>query len=171
MPYPVYIICSQSGAIDRTSSLLSVFHIIEGLNTSRVDESTDSPEAAVGVNRLDEAPPLGMVQLYVNAVWMRAEDEEPGSVYEFEFRLHNPDGTIEFTMPGGETITLGKRFLRITMGLWLQTAWRTGGIAWVEGRIREVGGEDWLSQRYPIPITTTNLASRNSRPEPLVNES
>src|SRR5208337_5639855 len=71
MPKPVYILCSESGSEDKTTSLVSHFKVLEQIELRQLPKP---PEVAALI-----IPGLFFQMV---AVWMAAEDDDPDQKYE-----------------------------------------------------------------------------------------
>jgi hypothetical protein len=142
MPKPVYILCAESGAEDKTTGLVSHFKVIEELEIR--ETLAFSPGIAPAAFRA--------ISFQSVAVWARAERDGPDQVYEFKTSLFLPDESQEHILGTG-TIAFGNRArLRITVNLWAPLV--RPGLLRVEHGIRPVGAdaESWLIQSYEIPV-------------------
>jgi hypothetical protein len=151
MPKPVYIICSESGSEDKTTSLVSHFKVLEQI------EIRDLPKPAeAGTNVI---PGLSFQMV---AVWMAAEDDDPDQKYECITSLFLPPENQEQLVGMGILSFEGqKRRARMTANV-LGLGFKTPGLLRIENRIRPLGaGEDlWLVQSYEIPVIA--IASEGS---------
>src|SRR4051794_40029299 len=93
MPRPIFIICSGSGAEDRTTGLLSIFNVIDKVMFHRVP----LPQPT--------SPPV--VEMRVTAAWSR-EEQDVDQEYEYEVVVSVPPegdehivgrGRFAFTLP------------------------------------------------------------------------
>lgn len=160
MPQPVFIICSQSAIVDQSTGLFTAFNVLEGF-TATVQEMPEPPSAQGHMERLEGEPGSG-IKFYVTAVWMRLDDEPLGRTYKFQIAV-TPPGGEERMLDGDDPIVFDKRFIRITAGVALSLAWPQG-IIWVEVRIRHAGDDQWLAQRFPIPLTVRLTEAREEQP-------
>jgi hypothetical protein len=145
MARSLFIICSQSIALDQITNALCVFHVLEGYDFSF---SSTSPQKH---GESDDTALFAPPSFFANAVWMRTEDDVDEDVFEWELSLAPPGKESQVIKSGLFSFT--KTFFRITVGISVQNIWTRTGICSVECRIRKVGSEMWISQDYPIPIT------------------
>jgi hypothetical protein len=132
------MICSESGAEDAGTRLVSIFNVIEKVQVPRTPEPP--PGAAVAV--------LRALPFRVLSVWMRTEEDTPGEPYEFQVALRHPGQAEAAVVARGHFA-----FIDLLSRVVLAGPFPLGpatGILWVECRIRRVGGAVWLKQEYPI---------------------
>ena len=79
MPKPVYIICSESGSEDKTTSLVSHFKVLEQIE---IREPPKPPEGGTIV--------IGPLNFQMVAVWTAAEGDDPDQKYECVTSLFLP---------------------------------------------------------------------------------
>src|SRR5947209_20414016 len=127
MPRPLYVICSESGAEDRETGLLSLFHIIDKLqiHTSATEEQRK------------KAP---LTQLRITSVWM-SEPGDENQEFEFEVVLRPPQG--EEFKAGRGSFTFALPFFRITAKIIGPLPIQGEGILWIECRTRRMGVKGW----------------------------
>ena len=150
MPKPVYLICSQSGAQDKDSGLLSVFQIIEKIQFSK----TLLPNA------------IPMIQMQISAAWMR-EPSDIGVQFQFDTTVFIPPDDTVFEAGSGEFVFDG-HFQRITGRIIGFLPIQGAGVMRVRHRVRRVGASDWLVQEFAIvvedetPAVEPSLAPSNN---------
>ena len=139
MPIPRYIICCETRLVDKATSLVTHCNVIDGF------------AFAVDVKSPPPADQILFGRLIATAVWMREDADEIGDEYEYEFRIHKPGEEPKTTTSG--TFKFSRRFQRIEQGfLFSPTNTIPPGIHFVESRIRRVGSDDWLSQKFPFTV-------------------
>src|SRR5947209_8718216 len=75
MARPRYMICSEGQSVDQLTSLASHFNIIEKLT------------AVAGSEVAPGAVQTGSIKVWLAAVWMREEDDQPEDDFEFELSI------------------------------------------------------------------------------------
>ena len=153
MPRPLYILCAQSFAINQDTNTLSVFHILESLNTF-IGLQPSPGETVVSHERF----------AFVGfAAWRRGEGEDSDQEYEFEILLKRPDqeqpvsmtpGTFKFTMPNQ----------RFNVHFAQMEPFTQSGDLVFTSRIRPVGTTEWLTQDYPIRVDVHRPSQPSSEP-------
>ncbi len=169
MPIPAYIICSESGSIDRSkqnADRVSYFDIHEVINIRRVT-SHDAQGKPTDIGR----PFIARIV----ASWIRLPDESADVIYEGQMvgRLVDPSG------PRGESVIFdfGKFTLkhiahRLLIPEMRMPSFPGPGILEIECRIRPVGEKGWpFRQTYPIVLvedTSAEPLQEDSLPPPPV---
>lgn len=148
---PVYIIACQSTAEDKLTNLMSLFSVFESVEFHAGPASGNQPIPAQ--------------QLRVVAVWMRGEGAETIE-FEHQFRFHRPGlGIQEVAAPAAFRFESSDRwlhrFMLICDGF---PAVSESGIFELESRVRRAGGEDWVSQRYPIRVQFVPATESKNQP-------
>ena len=140
MPKPIYLICSESGAVDENTKFSSLFNLVE-----KVQFSTAQPSPG----QILMARP---VSLRMQAYWAREETDAPETRFEVQFVGIFPNGPQEIPLAGGE-FQFTSPFQRLNV-VGFQIAQCFGpGILWLEARIRRVGEEAWINRmEYPIVL-------------------
>lgn len=148
---PVYIIASQSTAEDKLTNLMSLFSVFESVEFHAEPISGNHPMPAQ--------------QFRVVAVWMREEGDE-AIEFEQQFRFHRPGlGIEEVSAPAQFRFESPERWLHRFMLICNSfPPVSASGIFEVESRVRRVGSEDWVSQRYPIRVQYVPAAECNNQP-------
>ncbi|HKI33848.1 MAG TPA: hypothetical protein VKA46_18490 [Gemmataceae bacterium] len=143
MPRPVYLLCSQSGAIDETSNAISFFNLIEEVKRFKIPKK----------HLASAFRPLAM---RVVACWMNADGDAPGQVFEAQFAAKYPNKGEElpdeyiFSTPAFSFKTVYHRLIAPVVEL---PPFAGPGILWIECRVRRQGEQDWLAkQEYPIQL-------------------
>jgi hypothetical protein len=148
MPRPIYLLCSQSNAVDRTSNLISFFNLVEELRISQIPEG---------------APPGDPRPFFMRIVsaWMRTDGDTPSQVFETEFVVKFPKGAeppeeLVFARP---TFSFTTPFHRLTTPDLALPGFHGPGMLWVECRLRRAGETEWLArQEYPILLIDADMA-------------
>ena len=142
MPRPVYIVCSESGAEDTLTRLLSLFNVIEKIQ----------------IKNLPSAPPPGerllvpTLTIRTTAVWMKTENDVPDQEYEFQTVFcFPPDGRETVIQEGRLFFNADMPFARLAT-IVTSPPFPGPGLFRVLNRIRRVGTQEWLAQDYPIVI-------------------
>jgi len=150
MPIPLYVICSESASEDKSTGLLSLFHIIEKIQ--------------IGTHRAGEPIPRAPVsQMRVTAVWMK-ESMDDDHEFEFETVLIPPNG--EGKVIGSGSFVFTKDLFRINSGvLWGGLSGMKNGILWIESHIRKAGVKGWQVQKSPIFIEHLPATNADSKPD------
>src|SRR5213594_333992 len=121
MPLPVYLICSESGAVDDTTKLASYFNLVEKLQVVTL-------QLAPGQIAVVQASPLRL-----SAYWMKEEGDSPETVFEVQFVATLPSGPSEIQLARTETRFDGP-FRRINItGVMFQNL--TPGLLRIEARM------------------------------------
>src|SRR6516162_8219672 len=98
MPKPLYIVCSLSGAEDRTLGLISIFHVLEQIT----------------IFRQSSAPPEAGGPMRITAAWIRDDDEDPSKEYEYQIVMREPPNGNELLLKDGK-FTFGKALYRFVL--------------------------------------------------------
>ncbi len=133
MPKPVYIVCSLSGAEDKATGLISLYHVLETILVIRhPDQRRDAPTT-----------------VRTTAVWMRTEEDDPTDEYEFETGfLHPSESTAQIVKAG--QFSFGKPIFRFVADITFANFPGPGVLTAIH-RIRKIGeGSEWISQEFPI---------------------
>jgi hypothetical protein len=134
MPKPVYIVCSLSGAEDRTTGLISLYHVLETLHVVRQppDQERHFP-----------------VTIRTTAVWMRTEEDDPTDEYEFETGFLHPSESTAKIVKAGQ-FSFEKPIFRLVADITFANFPGPGVLTAIH-RIRKIGeGSEWISQEFPI---------------------
>ena len=142
MPRPVYIICSESGAIDETTNLVSHFSVLEQITFRR------RPDQEKLADR-----PLALFRCRVVAVWMKTDDDVIDRDYESQVVLVAPPEGRE-TIVGEQRFRFAadKRLQRFIADLGGPFPAKGSGTLWIKHRIRMVGHAEWMTQEFPIVV-------------------
>lgn len=153
MPKPVFIICSESGSVDRFTNLLSIHNIIERLSIRKRDER-DGGEVPDG-----HAPWLS---IRVTALW-EAEDDDRDERFEYQVGLRFPEQE-EKTVAEGEFMFKSRNY-RFVIRADGPPPSQDGSLI-ASSRIRRTGDDVWLSQEYEIEVEMTHEeTAATSEPE------
>lgn len=138
MPTPVFIVCSESGAVDRFTNLVSLYNVY--------DRIIITPQGS-GEKVSDGHTPW--LSIRVTAVW-RSSPEERGEEFEYENSLIFPGKKEPLIGSKGKFIFKSRtqRFF-VNAGSAPPT---TDGQLQAVSRIRRCGEEDWLEQTYSIYV-------------------
>jgi len=150
MPKPVYIVCAQSVSLDKSTNLLSLFHVLEGF-TLRAPSEGD-----VSIEQGEEAPagiPTINLDFVGVATWEREEQDSPETEFDFVVQVIVPWEGEARTVNEGKCIFAKpfQRFMaRMVLGI-PKLPEQSGNIRFVS-KIRRLGSQEWQSQEYRIPI-------------------
>lgn len=139
----MYMLCCESGAVDRTSGKVSHFHVIEKLNINIIEATTK------------KGGPVSLepFKFQIVAAWRHDEGDKPDSEYEVEFALQRPEDEEETILQNVkfrfETEWLQRVVVNAIIGTKLHAI---DGLFRIEARIRKAGTKTWLRQEYLIPI-------------------
>jgi len=157
MPKPVYILCSESGAEDKLTGLVSHFKVLEQIV---VFELPKPQEGQMGV--------ISLIPCQIVAVWAKEEEDDPAQEYEFRVLLSLPSKPEPILAASGRLVfEETKPRHRTTVGV-AGLAFHGTGVFRVEHQIRPVGGDDqsWLVQSYEVPVVYLGLQEASHRPAP-----
>jgi len=154
------MICSESGAVDQSKNLVSLFDVLEKLVIQRVPGQ--------------EEPPGGIAARFrcrVVAVWLKTEEDQPGEQYKWQIVFRLPPHAREAIPAEGEfALSDEGNFIRILADLQGPPPADGAGTLVVECRLRKAGEEGWSTQEFPIIVEeqqeTTNTTSEDSGREP-----
>jgi hypothetical protein len=143
MPRHVYTVCSRLGSEDKSTTLVSLYHVIEELALAR-----------------PEPGQLVFPFIFrVTSVWMRevADDEE--QEYEHEIKLRLPYAAVEKSLAAAK-FRFNVRFHRIMGDVLLQNALPEAvtstlsgqHVMFIDSSIRIVGADTWQTYSYPISL-------------------
>jgi hypothetical protein len=150
MPKPLFIIVCQSGAEDKDTGLISLFHVVDRIDAQILKIP---PEGLKGTVLVQDMP------LKVVATWIKDDDESYDQEYEFQVvGLMPPDGTVGFSSNGSFRFSEGKPRHRLTANVHGQLPVKGSGTLLVESKVRKVGTQDWIVQSYPIQVEATEVA-------------
>ena len=144
MPKPVYIICSESGAEDKLTSMLSYFNIVESLILT--------------------TPPPGQVRPFrfrVFGVWSREDGDEVTQDYETQFVVFMPpEGTeVALTQVSPVLLPLNADILKVYALYDNLLPFKSGGQMVIENRVRRKGDTQWKAMQYPIKVVDARQVS------------
>jgi len=156
MPRPVYIICSESGAQDASTNLLSLFQVFESLQLNEIPpEDLQSGKPVI----------IPIPTIHAVAVWMSQPDDPPDQEYEFQMAFLLPPNDAERIVHEGKfSFIKGKPLYRMVVRGYMPQL-TSPGLFRIECRIRKVGEENWLRQDYPIPVEAVTPV-KDSKREP-----
>lgn len=155
MPRPVFIICAESVAHDKTTNLISLFHVLEGFQIFR------APDVATIKKGMPKHHVSSVAQpLFVGvAKWRRNPEDDPNDEYEYELTATSP-GVIEPKMLGRGTFAFSQTSHQFFARM--QADWTAEGTFRFASRIRKVGGSEWLSQDYEIDVLFVDIPGEPS---------
>jgi hypothetical protein len=135
MPRPLFIICSESGAEDKDTGLLSLFGLVQAI---QVTKGPRAPQNSPAMN-----------QLRITASWMQESGDE-SKEFEVEVAVVPPAGEEVFL--GRQEFTFEQQFFRMTIRVIGLIPVKTEGLHWVEARVRRLGAKAWLVQKSPLQV-------------------
>jgi hypothetical protein len=141
MPLPVYIVCARSFSEDRSTGLVSFFHVVEGIGIAEIPQAGES------------SIPRDIGELRVIAAWMKGDEDSSPDEFEHQLVFHLPGASDPIT-----TIIVRFRFAMAIHRFGFSTGavfatFKAPGLVRIESRVRKVGSEAWLSQSFPIRVT------------------
>lgn len=139
MPKPVYMLCAESGAVDRFTNLVSVYNIFERIQIAD----------AIPSSGLQRAAHIGSLNIRIISVVMR-EDADEGRDFDFELSIHLPQENPTIMQAGVfQFKSIYHRFLVDFVGV---AKLKPGNLE-VFCKIKPKGDLDWLiEQEFMIPI-------------------
>jgi hypothetical protein len=151
MPRPLYIVCAQSSADDKESSIISIFNVVEKLQIAQLPT-----EEHPGSKLLLLWPGLRAV-----SAWMATADEDYTAEFESSMVLHFPGNPEPFEASRStfRFESQAKPTMRFTAKFETPPTATVPGILRVEQKIRRVGSVEWLSHDYPIIIDLVPTAT------------
>jgi len=151
MPQGVYIICSESGAIDRRTNAISIFGVIDTIRFASVSEVSDAKNLP-GVSK-------PWIDIRTTAVW-RCEEDELGEAYEHQTTFSIPGDEHKRIVGEGSFVfkTPLHRFV-IDFG---GPVFNQAGVIRIENRIRKLGDDDWQEMAYEIRVEKISLSEKPS---------
>jgi len=152
MPRPLFIICADSGSVDRYSNLVSVFKIIEAV---QVLDHKEVQSAFSNVGPVEQSGPgdipSPVFKMRVVAVWI-CDRSDLGSIYEYETKMLIPGRSEPHSIAAGEFAwrSTNHRFMSDVVAQFQDA--HTGSIL-VVNSIRPKGStQDWITQTYEIGL-------------------
>lgn len=150
MASPIYIICSEGGALDQLTNSVSIFGIIETLRFADLNQ----------VKGNSESPGRGSpwINIRMTAAWKR-DESDAGTTFEHQTLLWLPGEEQSKVVLEGSFVFKHERHRFVAE----MVAPGTGieGTIRVENRIRELGQEQWLSQVYEIRVEKMTLSQKS----------
>ncbi len=138
MPRPSFVICSQSGADDKFSGLLSLFNVIDRIGVrQRIQNGAENVTSSF------------VPRLRVTATWL-AEAADKSEVFEFETVALLPPNREEFRLGKGQFV-FNKSFKRLVTRIFKPIPLEEGLLV-IQSRIRKVGTTEWSMQEVPILV-------------------
>lgn len=145
MPRPLYIMCAESGSVDKYTNRPSLFNVIENV-TVNIREMPDET-----VTRIR---PLNFV---VVACWEREDADSPEDVFEAEAVIALPGQEPQIQKQSEFSFSL--RFHRFFINIEGDPPVVTGA-AKLASRVRRKGSEEWASQEYRLQFDVHNLPAK-----------
>jgi hypothetical protein len=150
MPRPVYIICSDSGAIDHRTNQLSIFNVLESIDVTPLASLPGGdkvPNELIAFLR-----GLLPVDIRVTAVWMRDDADSADQVFETEVVGSDPGGKPLFRATVND-FSFTVPFHRINIARVKLPGFTSLGVHTVESRLRRKGDTDWpWVQSFPFVV-------------------
>jgi len=144
MPKPLYILCAESGAVDKYTNRPSLFNVIEQI-TVNVREVPDA-KVVLRIKPLD---------LIVIACWEREDTDSHEDVFEAEAVIAFPGQEPQIQKQ--PEFSLALRFHRFFIKIEGDPPQETG-TAKLISRVRRKGSEEWISQEYRLRFEVHNLS-------------
>ncbi len=140
MPKPSYIICSESGAIDRYTNLVSVHNVIERILFHKSEDRQSQIPAG-------HSP---LLSFRVMASW-KCDENELGEEFEFENSIDGPGVNRQILNSG--SFVFKTRIHRFFVNASGPPPPQEGTLT-VTSKIRKTGDEsgEWLSQQFEIDV-------------------
>ena len=141
---PLYILCCESGSIDRFTQKASHFNILEQLHATAVPDDLKSIAARPTTD------------FTIFALWI-GEDEDLEQQFDYVLSVRLPGDEQEHIVNEGDVTFTSRRhrFIgRVIMG-----SPKEQGTILVESRIRRKGQTEWLTQTYPVDVSIKRVAS------------
>lgn len=157
MPRPIYMICSDSGAVDRQTGRVSHFNVVD-MFTITIDESVQPASEA----QVAAAIETSILNIQVVAAWGLDEHEDSKQEYEIQFASHRPGEdreTASEVMPFSLEKSLNRMVVNVGIGGNPKTI---SGFWRFESRIRPKGTEAWQAQTYLIRTEVTRINSKTA---------
>jgi hypothetical protein len=142
MPKPFYMLCSQTGSIDKDSGLISHFNVIEKLHLM-------IPRAG------EKAGSVALLPMMICATWTREDKDKETDEFEFEmaFKLSDLPETV---MHKGLFKFEKEHYRILVMGQFSLPEEKPKSGFWnFESRVRKSGVKTWLRQNFQIPVEVT----------------
>ncbi len=143
MPKPVYILCSESGSEDRTTSLLSHFKVLEHI------EARELPRPPAG-----HPVAISSLSFQIVAVWEKTAEDAEGEEYESVTSICLPPENNEIIVATGKFDFPGsKRRYRSIVNV-SGVVISSPGTLRVRDKIRACRGtnQEWLVQAYDVSV-------------------
>jgi len=142
----LYLVCSESGVIDRYSNSVSAFNIIEAVQIY----AEGAPEA----NDTPGVPSLPHLSLRVTATWISDEDDRKHE-HEHETRAFSDAKGWKVLHSGKfRWTTKNHRFT-----VHVQKFAPEPGVCVIQHAIRRVGESDWHTQQYEIEVEGSSVSA------------
>ncbi|MBA4189462.1 MAG: hypothetical protein C0467_15840 [Planctomycetaceae bacterium] len=153
MPRPVYQLLSHSYSVDEDTKLVSIYEVVDTITVLKL------PAPAPGRVAFFAFRPMAVLSCWAIDL---GKGDSFDDKFEFELELQHPDGSVmpfaktefQFILPH-----LAKRFqIRLEEAI----TWPKGGVAVIEGRVRKVGTQKWLTQSYLLNVKIEQPAEPTS---------
>ena len=155
MARPLFIICSESGSIDRYSNRLSAYKILE---TIEIVGQADYERLRSSSS--DELP-LPIITIRAVATWI-GDPEDTGAEYEYQSQVHYP-GTGSAKPVGAGRFRWAAKNHRVIVDLVLDPQALEAGALRVEISIRPLKPDArWSTQQYEIAVERMPVASNTA---------
>lgn len=142
MARPLFLICSESGVVDRFTNSSSVFNIIESIQFLRTKDGGDARPAG----EQDATPHL---RIRILASWL-ADEADMEDSFHHETRIRMPGSNTWQTVATGTFVwkTKHHRFITNLRGLDPDE-----GVLLVEDRVAPIRpNAEWVAQQYEITV-------------------
>lgn len=156
MPRPMYIICSQAGALDQYTNGISFFNVIESIRGMEVKPPVEGGIAVV-------APLL----MRLAAAWLREETDTPEQEFESQLVVlapvsNEPLASVQF--PPFRFVAPVHRLV-VPQLILSPHAELVPGILRFECSIRRVGETGWSRrQEYVVPVEVVGESKADAKP-------
>jgi hypothetical protein len=127
MPLPAYIMCSQSGAIDQNTGLISFFSAIEVIQISKLAPGSPPPSLVAGSN-----------VFWLVASWVREQSDTENQEFEVDIIGIFPPNQQEFQL-GQAKFRFTTLMHRIYISQFALNLFFGPGVLRIEARIRRAG--------------------------------
>jgi len=157
MARPLFIVCSESGSIDRYSNRLSAYKILE---TIEIVGYSDYEK--LRSSNTDDELPLPIITIRAVATWI-GDPEDAGAEYEYQSQVHYP-GTNSAKPVGSGRFRWAAKNHRVIADLVLDPQALEAGALRIEISIRPFKPDArWLTQQYEIAVERMPVRSNTSQ--------
>jgi hypothetical protein len=151
MARPLFLICSESGAVDKATNSVSAFNIIETIQLFAPILSTEQPGA---IEQPEDAPavPKPIMPVRIVATWI-GDDDDMGKEFEHETKIRRSNNPEWSSLYKG-TFTWKTRNQRFTINIGGLILNPDSRLILIESSIRPTGSNErsWLTQKYEIVV-------------------